>query len=105
MSAAPHPKPHRDPHPKKGHFGPLDWRMLVEWLSEDGVISATEAQRTIARCSQVQSAQPPLTRLASVGMTRLADGKPLDMETITQWLAGRAGLSYLRIDPLKVDVG
>ncbi|MDO9357533.1 MAG: ATPase, T2SS/T4P/T4SS family [Polaromonas sp.] len=85
--------------------GPLDWRRLVEWLSEDGVISATEAQRTIARCSQVQSAQHPLVRLASVSMTRVADGKPLDIETITQWLAGRAGLSYLRIDPLKVDVG
>ncbi len=105
MSAAPHPKPHRDPHPKKAHAGPLDWRTLVEWLSEDGVISAAEAQRTIARCSQVQSAQPPLIRLASVGMTRLADGKPLDIETIAQWLAGRANLSYLRIDPLKVDVG
>jgi general secretion pathway protein E len=105
MSAVTHPKPHRDAHAKKGHAGPLDWRMLVEWLSEDGVISAAEAQRTIARCSQVQSAQPPLMRLASVGMTRLADGKPLDIETMSQWLAGRANLAYLRIDPLKVDVG
>jgi len=85
--------------------GPLDWRRLVEWLSDDGVISAAEAQRTIARCAQVQSAQHPLIRLASVGMTRVADGKPLDIETIAQWLAGRAGLGYLRIDPLKVDVG
>lgn len=105
MSAVTHPKHPKDLHVKKTHTGLLDWRMLVEWLSEDGVISAAEAQRTIARCSQVQSAQPPLTRLASVGMTRVADGKPLDMETITQWLAGRAGLAYLRIDPLKVDVG
>jgi general secretion pathway protein E len=85
--------------------GPLDWRRLVEWLSDDGVISAAEAQRTIARCAQVQSAQHPLIRLASVSMTRVSDGKPLDIETIAQWLAGRAGLNYLRIDPLKVDVG
>ena len=42
---------------KKPFAGPLDWRQLVEWLSEDGVISPQEAQRTIARCSQVQSAQ------------------------------------------------
>ncbi|MGB4117666.1 MAG: GspE/PulE family protein [Polaromonas sp.] len=90
---------------KTPHIGPLDWRTLVEWLSDDGIISATEAARTIARCSQVQSAQPPLIRLASVSMTRVADGKPLDMETMAQWLAGRAKLSYLRIDPLKVDVG
>ena len=89
----------------KPYIGPLDWRTLVEWLSQDGVISAAEAARTIARCSQVQSAQPPLVRLASVSMTRLADGRPLDIETMAQWLAGRAGLNYLRIDPLKVEVG
>ena len=85
--------------------GPLHWHRLVEWMSEDGLISAHEAARTIARCSQVESAQHPLVRLAGIGMTRVADGKPLDIETISQWLAGRARLSYLRIDPLKVDVG
>ena len=90
---------------KSLHIGPLDWRTLVEWLNEDGVISPAEAARTIARCSQVQSSQPPLIRLASVSMTRVADGKPLDIETMAQWLAGRANLNYLRIDPLKVDVG
>ena len=87
------------------HAGPLDWRTLVEWLAEDGVIDAREAQRTITRCAPVQSAQHPLVRLANVGMTRLADGKPLDIETMAQWLAGRANLNYFRIDPLKVDVG
>ena len=95
----------RKPAAKLPHIGPLDWRTLVEWLSDDGVISQAEAARTIARCAQVQSAQPPLIRLASVSMTRVSDGKPLDVETMTQWLAGRAGLNYLRIDPLKVAVG
>jgi general secretion pathway protein E len=84
--------------------GPLHWRNLVEWLSEDGVISAEEARRTVARCSQAESAQHPLVRLAAVAMTRTADGKPLDIEALTQYLARRAGLDYLRIDPLKVDV-
>ena len=95
----------RKPAAKLPHVGPLDWQKLVEWLSEDGVISPIEAARTIARCSQVQSAQPPLVRLASVSMTRVQDGKPLDIETMAQWLAGRANLNYLRIDPLRVDVG
>ncbi len=84
--------------------GPLHWRQLVEWLSEDGVIARDEAQRTIARCSQAESAQHPLVRLAAVAMTRMSDGRPLDIETLTQYLARRAGLDYLRIDPLKVDV-
>ena len=85
--------------------GPLDWRRIVEWLSADGVIAPEEAQRTIARCSQAESAQHPLLRLANVAMERASDGKPLDIEMLTEYLAKRCGLSYLRIDPLKVDVG
>jgi general secretion pathway protein E len=85
--------------------GPLDWRQLVHWLQVDGVISDQEATRTVARCAQAESAQHPLLRLASVSMRRAADGLPLDVESLAQWLAGRAGLEYLRIDPIKVDVG
>jgi general secretion pathway protein E len=85
--------------------GPLDWRSLVEWMEQDGVINPEEARRTIARCSQAESAQHPLVRLAAVAVSRASDGKPLDIEMLTQWLAQRTGLDYLRIDPLKVDVG
>ena len=85
--------------------GPLDWRRIVDWLHADGVIAPEEAQRTIARCSQAESRQHPLVRLASVAMSRAVDGKPLDIEMLTQYLAERVGLPYLRIDPLRVDVG
>src|SRR4051812_7906563 len=84
--------------------GPLHWQQVVEWLSEDGVISPEEARRTIARCSQAESAQHPLVRLAAVAMSRASDGKPLDIESLTQYVARRAQLDYFRIDPLKVDV-
>ncbi|MBC7706685.1 MAG: Flp pilus assembly complex ATPase component TadA [Rhodoferax sp.] len=90
---------------KSPYAGPVDWRRLVQWLQADGVIADDEAQRTTARCAQAESVQHPLVRLASVSMRRAADGKPLDIESLTQWLAGRAGLDYLRIDPLRVDVG
>jgi general secretion pathway protein E len=87
------------------HTGPLDWRRLVHWLQRDGVISEEEATRTVARCSMAESAQHPLVRLASVSMRRASDQKPLDIELLTQWLAKRSSMDYLRIDPLKVDVG
>ena len=87
------------------HQGPLELKLVIEWLARDGVISPTEAQRTIARCARAESRQTPLVRLAAVAMTRESDGKPLDLEMLTQWLANRAALPYLRIDPLKVDVG
>ncbi|MDI3383152.1 GspE/PulE family protein [Xenophilus aerolatus] len=104
MSAVPasnHPAGRSAPQPE----GPLQLRAVIEWLARDGVISPTEAQRTIDRCAQAESRQHPLVRLASVAMTRESDGKPLDLEALTQWLASRAGLAYLRVDPLKVDVG
>jgi general secretion pathway protein E len=88
MTAVAKPKPH----PRQPHRGPLHWRHLVDWLSEDGVISPEEARRTIARCSQAESALHPLVRLAAVAMTRASDGKPLDIESLTQYLARRAEL-------------
>ncbi|MFZ4285181.1 GspE/PulE family protein [Variovorax sp. HJSM1_2] len=97
--------PAAKPLAKTDYVGPLHWRVLVQWLGADGVIDAEEVQRTTARCSQAESAQPALVRLASVAMRRASDGKPLDIEMLTQWLAGYAGLTYLRIDPLKVEVG
>ncbi len=87
------------------HLGPLDWRHLVQWLQQDGVISLAEARRTVDRCSKAESAQHPLVRLAAVAITRASDGKPLDIEALTQFLALKAGKDYFRIDPLKVDVG
>ncbi|WP_114973812.1 GspE/PulE family protein [Rhodoferax ferrireducens] len=90
---------------RTAHRGPLDWRRLVEWLCSDGVISAEEAQRVTGRCAQAESVQHPLVRLASVSVRRASDAKAMDIELLTQWVATRAGLAYLRIDPLKVDVG
>ena len=99
-SAAPHPAPHR-----ASAHGPLQWRQIVEWLREDGVISAAQAERTIERCSSAESSQHPLVRLASVAMARESDGKRLGTELLTETIAPRCGLPFLRIDPLKVDAG
>ena len=85
--------------------GRLDWRLLLKWLREDHLISAEDADRTKKRFGPADSAQHPLVRLGAAGMTRKGSGKPLDTEALTEWLAGRCGLAYLRIDPLKVDVG
>ena len=102
--------PHNEAHSSQAvqptaYQGPLDWRIMVQWLQQDGVITANEAQRTVARCSTAESAQAPLVRLANVGVVSAKTGKPLDIEALTQYLAQRSGLAYLRIDPLRVDVG
>ncbi|MBQ0133034.1 MAG: Flp pilus assembly complex ATPase component TadA, partial [Comamonas sp.] len=83
----------------------LEWRLVLQWLREDGVIDAAEAERVHARCATAESSQHPLVRLASVGVTRSSDGLPLDLESLTAFVAASTGMGYLRIDPLKVDVG
>ncbi|MEO8278218.1 MAG: ATPase, T2SS/T4P/T4SS family [Ideonella sp.] len=87
------------------HRGQLDWRVLLKWLRQDGVLSPEDAMRTAKRFAAGDSAQHPLVRLGNAGLQRAATGRPLDVEALTEWLATRAGLPYLRIDPLKVDVG
>ncbi len=91
--------------PAAAHAGVRDWRVLVKWLREDGVIGPEDAERTEKRFAAGNSSQHPLVRLGGAGLLRKANGKPLDVERLTEWLAGRCKIPYLRIDPLKVDVG
>jgi len=85
--------------------GRLDWRMLLRWLSEDGLIGRDDAVRVTQRFGAGDSSLHPLVRLAGAELTRAAGGKPLDTEALTEWLAKRSQIGYLRIDPLKADVG
>ncbi|MCK9516246.1 MAG: ATPase, T2SS/T4P/T4SS family [Ottowia sp.] len=91
--------------PLAPHRGPLSWQALVQWLLEDGVVTPQEAQSAVDRCSQAESRQPALQRLAAIGMLQADGSGVLDIEALVQFVARRAGLDYLRIDPLKVDAG
>jgi general secretion pathway protein E len=91
--------------PHSNHAGKLQWRGLLNWLREDDVISAEDAEQTARRFAGGNSAQHPLVRLAGANLLHKGNARPLDVEALTEWLAGRCGLTYLRIDPLRVDVG
>jgi general secretion pathway protein E len=101
-STTKHPKADKGAagHPR----GRLEWRRLLHWLLEDGVIGREDHDRTEKRFAAAESVQHPLVRLGSAGLSNRS-GKPLDTEMLTEWLAGRIGMPYMRIDPLKVDVG
>jgi general secretion pathway protein E len=93
--------------PARKAFAPgrLDWRSLLQWLHDDGLINAADAQRVRARFGAGDSSQHPLLRLGNANLTDARNGRALDAEALTEWLAAHLGLPYLRIDPLKVDVG
>ena len=85
--------------------GRLDWRELLDWLKTDGLVTAADVQRVAQRFTAGASSQHALIRLGQAGLQRAIDKRELDTATLTEWLAGRAQLPYLRIDPLRADVG
>ncbi len=87
------------------HQGPLDWVLVLSWLTADGVLTDQDAQLVRQRFAAGSSSQHPLVRLAGLGLKRADTGAALELEPLTEWLASHLGLPYLRIDPLKVDVG
>ncbi|KPF61480.1 type II secretion system protein E [beta proteobacterium AAP51] len=89
----------------QGPKGRLDWPQLLEWLREDGWVSAEDAEQVGARFRAGPSSLHALVRLGAAGVSHAKTGRVLDTEALTEWLAGRCGLPYLRIDPLKVEVG
>ncbi len=85
--------------------GRLEWPLLLAWLQEDGLIGPDEADRVTSRFRAGASSLHALVRLGGAGLLRLGTSQSLDTEALTEWLASRCKLPYLRIDPLRVDVG
>ncbi len=86
-------------------LGPLEWRLLLQWLQDDGHISANDVDRVSKRFAAGHSSLHALVRLGGAGLSKATSGQQLDTEALTEWLAQRAGLPYMRIDPLRADVG
>ena len=103
-SRAPAPADTAPPAPDTAPQGPLHWRQLVTWLLTDGVITLADGKRVAQRFAAGDSAQHPLVRLSGAGLVHATTGAALDVESLTEWLAKRCQLPYVRIDPLKVDV-
>ncbi len=83
----------------------LDETLLA--LVADGVLTEADAKRVRNDVRTVRG-RAELHPLVLVANLRLPDqrhpGKPLSLEVLTQWLADKAGLPYLKIDPMKIDV-
>ena len=76
---------------------------VVKQLVADGLLSTSDAER-FSQSGGRERAGHPLAVLAEMNYrSPQADRRLLDLETLTQWLAGKAGLPYFHIDPLRVD--
>ena len=74
---------------------PLALPQLLAWLQEDGLLDAAQADDL-----RRQAALQPIPALHP--LCHVAHGS-LTLDALCAWLAQRAGLPYVRIDPLHID--
>jgi general secretion pathway protein E len=100
-----------NPHPRTvatvlGRRGRLELDEVLATLIADGLLSAEDAKRVRGSDRSGKSAVE-LHPLVLIGTAKVPDqrnpGKPLSVESLTTWLAAKADLPYLKIDPMKID--
>ena len=86
--------------------GALSFSWLLEEMVKGELITAAAARQVIEPPPKKDGASPhPLVVAAAQDWPdRRIEGRKLSLEVLTQWLAHRARLPYVRIDPLKLEV-
>ena len=80
-------------------------REVLEALVEDGYIPQEESDKLAHDQRSAPTDDHPLTIIAKARIkSQLAPLRPLDIERLTEWMAGRVKLPYFHIDPLKIDL-
>ena len=86
--------------------GPLDTAVILRQLVDDGLLESASAKRAgVNPPRQGERFQHSLNYLASQQLPDARrSGSTLSIDTLLEWLSGRCGLGFQRIDPLKIDV-
>ena len=86
--------------------GTLSLSWILEELVKSDLITSAMARQVVAPLPKKEGASlHPLVIVANQEWPdRRHEGRKLSLESLTQWLAHRARLPYVRIDPLKLDM-
>jgi general secretion pathway protein E len=90
-----------------GRRGRLELEEVLASLVVDGYLTGEDAKRVRAGSRSGKSAVElhPLVVVANSKVENGREpGKPLSLEALVEWLATKAALPYLKIDPMKVNV-
>jgi general secretion pathway protein E len=86
------------------HDHRLSLSEVLDGLVADGLVLRADADVLLAEWRLRRDEAHPLVVVADRGWkSALPPNKPLHLEALTEWLAQRAKLDYLHIDPLKID--
>src|SRR5437762_62190 len=79
---------------------------LLDWLVEDKWADPAAAEQLKKERRYYRGALHPLVIVAEQKWRQpTPPGKVLTLELLTEWMARRAGMDYMHIDPLKIDFG
>jgi general secretion pathway protein E len=77
---------------------------VLSWLTDDGLVNAPDADQLLKESRLQRLVAHPLVVIADQQWKSTQEPhRPLNLEGLGEWLAGRVGLDYHHIDPLKVD--
>ena len=77
---------------------------VLGWLTDDGLVNAPDADQLLKESRLQRLVAHPLVVIADQQWKSTQEPhRPLNLEGLGEWLAGRVGLDYHHIDPLKVD--
>ncbi len=87
------------------HDQALELGRVLDMLMADGLLDEERGSTLKAVAPAMTRKQHPLITIAQHKWANArVPQKMLDLPALTEWLASRSGMDYLRIDPLKVDV-
>ena len=93
--------------PDLGLHRRLEFDETLAALIADGLLTDADAKlvRMDVRTARGRLELHPLVLVANLKLNDLRHpDKPLSLEVLTQWLAQRAQLPYVKVDPMKIDV-
>ena len=83
----------------------LTVKEVLDELVADGLVDRTEIEKVSAGARSERGELHPLVVITNKQLRQLQPPhQALSLEWLTEWLAGKVGLPYLRIDPLKLDI-
>ncbi|KQV41140.1 GspE/PulE family protein [Massilia sp. Root335] len=86
----------------------LDLQTIFSWLLNDGIVEKSTVKPHFAQAQSIlKTAVGSMHPLTAVAQCKIVSAKPphklLTLDVLSEWCAGKVGLPFFRIDPLKID--
>lgn len=86
----------------------LDLQQIFSWLLADGILAKDDVKGFYTQAQAIYKNAPaamhPLVAVAQCKLVSITEPRrPLTLDWLTEWLAGKVKLPFFRIDPLKID--